>query len=304
MRRSEETYRTLFETVHQGVVFQDTTGTIRSVNPAAERILGLSLSQLQGLTSVDPRWGSIRADGTPFPGREHPAMQALITGQPVLGVIMGVVHPDKTETVWIRINSTPVRNRNTGELEYVYSIFDDISESIRLQRELQTQANRDFLTDTANRRHFFTVGQLELARAARYGNDTSLLMLDLDYFKVVNDTYGHAIGDVVLKTVAEICKESLREVDTLGRLGGEEFAILLPQTSHNMACEVAERVRLAVQDANIIVETGVEAIRVTVSIGVAICSGLTTLDEMLKSADAALYKAKHAGRNKVCAAAC
>jgi len=300
VRRSEEMFRTLFETVHQGVVFQDTQGIILSANPAAERILGLSLAQMTGRTSIDPRWGSIKPDGSPFLGNEHPAMRALASGQPVIGVVMGVVHPDKTEPVWIQINATPVHNKTTGALEYVYSIFDDISESMRLQKELQFQANRDFLTEAANRRHFFALGQHELTRAARYASDTSLLMLDIDHFKAVNDTYGHAAGDVVLKMLARVCKESLREVDVLGRIGGEEFAILLPQTPQAMAFDVAERVRVAVQNTRMDAGPNAQGIQVTVSIGVASCTGQATLDDMLKSADAALYQAKHSGRNKVC----
>jgi diguanylate cyclase (GGDEF)-like protein len=302
LRRSEETYRTLFETVHQGVVFQDGSGAIRTANPAAERILGLTLAQMQGRTSVDSRWGAIRADGSPFPGDEHPAMQALAGGQPVIGVVMGVVNPCMADTVWIQINATPVKINGSDAAQYVYSIFDDISENMRLQRELQTQANWDFLTEVANRRRFFMLGQHELTRAARYASETSLLMLDIDHFKVINDTHGHTTGDVVLKTVAKVCRDSLREADILGRIGGEEFAVLLPQTAQAIAHEVAERIRLAVQESSTPTGSSTDAIRVTVSIGVASCTTEATLDEMLRCADGALYQAKHSGRNKVCSA--
>lgn len=302
LRRSEETFRTLFETVNQGVVFQDTTGAILSANPAAERILGLTLAQLQGRTSMDPRWGTIHPDGSPFPGDTHPAMRAIATGQPVVGVVMGILNPQKPDTVWIQTNATPVHNKATGNLEYVYAIFDDISETVRLQKELLAQANRDFLTEVANRRHFFTLGQHELARAARYASSTALLMLDIDHFKTVNDTHGHAAGDAVLKAVAQLCKKALREIDILGRIGGEEFAILLPQTPGPMAHDVAERIRAAVQEASIPVGPNGESIRVTVSIGVSAQMAEATLDEMLHRADTALYQAKHSGRNKVCCA--
>jgi len=302
LRRSEEKYRTLFETVHQGVVFQDSAGVILSANPAAERILGLSLAQMQGRTSVDPCWGAIRRDGSPLPGNEHPAMQALASGKPVIGVVMGVVNPNRADTVWILANATPVQNRSTRDLEYVYTIFDDISENIRLQQELQNQANWDFLTEVPNRRRFFMLGQHELARAVRYGGETAVLMLDIDHFKAINDTHGHTTGDAVIKAVAQVCKGSLREVDILGRIGGEEFAVVLPQTPHAKAHDVAERIRLAVQQCAIAAGSAAGAIRVTVSIGVASCRCETTIDELLKSADAALYEAKHSGRNKVCSA--
>jgi len=301
LKQSEETYRTLFETVQQGVVFQDAGGRIVSANPAAERILGTSLAQMQGRTSMDTRWGTIRPDGSPLPGAEHPAMQALTTGQAIKGVVMGVVNPLFSATIWISVSATPILNKGSGAVDYVYAIFDDISETVRLQQELQVQANRDFLTEIANRRYFFHLGARELARAERYASDVSLIMLDIDHFKMVNDTHGHAIGDVVLKAVAQICKKGLREIDILGRIGGEEFAILLPQTSGDTAREVAERIRNTVQDAGVPVGNGAPAIQVTVSMGVSTeKAAQASLDDLLQSADTALYHAKHTGRNRVC----
>lgn len=303
LKQSEETYRTLFETVQQGVVFQDAGGHIVSANPAAERILGISLAQMQGRTSMDPRWGTIHPDGSLFPGSEHPAMQALTTKQAIKGVVMGVVNPLVDTTIWISVSATPILNQATSAVGYVYTIFDDISETVRLQQELQVQANRDFLTEIANRRYFFHLGARELARAERYASDVSLIMLDIDHFKMVNDTHGHAVGDIVLKAVAQICKTGLREVDILGRIGGEEFAILLPQTSGDTAREVAERIRNAVQVAGVPVGSSVPAIQVTVSMGVSTeKAAQASLDDLLQAADTALYEAKHTGRNRVCCA--
>jgi diguanylate cyclase (GGDEF)-like protein/PAS domain S-box-containing protein len=303
LRQSEETYRTLFETVQQGVVFQNLQGEIISANPAAERILGLSLSQMQGRTSLDPRWRTIRPDGSDFPGSEHPAMRALATGQAVNGVTMGIHLPESGTPVWISVNAKPVRNKETGALEYVYAVFDNITETVRLQSELEAQANRDFLTDVANRRHFFALANQELARATRYQSPMSMLMLDIDYFKAVNDTHGHAVGDQVLKMVAQVCKAALREVDVLGRIGGEEFAVLLPQTAGGMALDVAERIRIAVGQAK--VEGGANGAFVSVAVSVGVSTRQTdedTVDSLLQAADTALYKAKNSGRNRVCSA--
>jgi diguanylate cyclase (GGDEF)-like protein/PAS domain S-box-containing protein len=303
LKQSEETYRTLFETVRQGVVFQDKEGKIIAANPAAERILGLSLAQMQGRTSMDPRWGTIRLDGSPFPGEAHPAMLALTSGQPVYGVVMGISKPNAADVVWINIHATPILTKGTGAVEYVYAVFDDITETVHLQRELENQANRDFLTDVASRRYFFTLGSQELARAERYAGEVSMLMLDVDHFKEVNDTYGHAAGDLVLKGVAQLCKEALREVDVLGRIGGEEFAILLPQTSGEVALDVAERIRQAVKDSGIHISTQADAtpVHVTVSIGVStIGTAGVTIDALLQAADTALYQAKQSGKDRVC----
>ena len=303
LKQSEETYRTLFETISQGVVFQDKAGKIIAANPAAERILGLSLAQMKDHTSMEPRWGTIRLDGSPFPGEFQPATLALQSGQPVYGVVMGLSKPKAADVVWINIHATPILAKGTGAVEYVYTVFDDITETVRLQRELENQANRDFLTDVASRRYFFTLGSQELARAERYASDVSMLMLDIDRFKEVNDTYGHAAGDQVLKSVAQLCKEALREVDVLGRIGGEEFAILLPQTSGEVALEVAERIRQAVKDTAIHISTRADAtpVHVTVSIGVStIGTAGITLDALLQTADTALYQAKKAGKDRVC----
>jgi diguanylate cyclase (GGDEF)-like protein len=300
LARSEQTYRTLFETVHQGVVFQDTAGYIQSANPAAERILGLSIEQLQGRTSLDPRWHTIRPDGSPFPGEDHPAMVALRTGNPVYGVVMGVKNPLLEQPVWININATPVNARDTGELEYVYTVFDDISETVRLQQELEIRANQDFLTGVANRRYFFSQSSQALARAKRYNSEVAMLMIDIDHFKSINDSLGHAAGDMVLKAVAQTCNNTLREVDVLGRIGGEEFAVLLPQTPAAVAAEVAERIRAAIDESAISVINAPAAVHVTVSIGVAASAdGSLNTDALLQEADKALYQAKQAGRNRV-----
>jgi len=139
----------------------------------------------------------------------------------------------------------------------------------------------------------------ELQRAIRFGNPLSLLMVDLDHFKRINDSFGHKSGDNVLKKFAEICRMAFREFDVIGRLGGEEFAILLPEASEAQAIEVAERLRARIAAASIsTVQNAV--IQFTASIGLAsLASKHDSLDMLLSHADDALYQAKHAGRNRV-----
>ena len=168
----------------------------------------------------------------------------------------------------------------------------------RVARLLEMQAHTDPLTGLANRRRFFEMAEAELARTRRYDAPLSLLMLDIDHFKEVNDTHGHRAGDRVLGSLALICLEVLRNVDVVGRVGGEEFAILLPETGLDGAMEVAERLREAIEKSAVVREEGVP-LRVTVSIGVAILEDGTNLDTLLNRADAALYDAKHRGRNRV-----
>lgn len=125
---SEERYRQLFETMAEGVVYQDANGVVVSANPAAERILGLTLDQLMGRTSVDPRWQAIHEDGAPFPGDQHPAMVALRTGQPVTGVVMGVFNPQRGQRRWLRISAIPLFHPGETQPYQVFATFNDFTE--------------------------------------------------------------------------------------------------------------------------------------------------------------------------------
>lgn len=183
---------------------------------------------------------------------------------------------------------------------YLIGLGTDITERRALEQEMVRQARTDSLTGLSNRRYFRELAGKELARASRYGQTLSVLMLDLDKFKGINDTHGHQTGDQVLCVVGEVCRQTLREVDIVGRIGGEEFAILLPESEVRQAAEVAERLRQAIAQAVIRLESGDE-LRFTVSIGVAPLSAAeVTIDHLLNQADKALYEAKRTGRNRVC----
>lgn len=164
---------------------------------------------------------------------------------------------------------------------------------------VQELATTDPLTGVANRRHFFDLARLEVERSIRYGRPLSLLMFDADHFKQVNDRYGHGVGDEVLRAIASRCRASLREVDVIGRYGGEEFLVLLPETTGAQALQVAERLREAV--ASEPVQTSAGPVEVQISLGVAsLPVGQTaTVEALLDQVDQALYGAKAAGRNTV-----
>jgi diguanylate cyclase (GGDEF)-like protein/PAS domain S-box-containing protein len=175
----------------------------------------------------------------------------------------------------------------------------DVTERKKLERELEHQARTDFLTGIPNRRYFLNLADQELARARRYGRPFSMLMLDLDLFKNVNDHYGHRVGDLTLQKVVEVCGQMLREVDVVGRLGGEEFGIILPETDAEQALQVADRVRQAVAIASVALPKG-GSVSITTSIGVATYSEADTdVDAVLNRADRALYQAKRSGRDRV-----
>lgn len=179
------------------------------------------------------------------------------------------------------------------------SMMVDVTEARRDQAELNRLATTDTLTGLANRTNFFTLAGQELARARRYELPLSCLMLDLDYFKQVNDGHGHAAGDAVLVQLGARLRGLLRDIDIAGRVGGEEFAILLPQTEEAQALLVAERIRHAVAAEPF--RHGALALPVTISIGVASFGAEPMdIDALLARADAGLYEAKRGGRDRVC----
>jgi diguanylate cyclase (GGDEF)-like protein len=160
-------------------------------------------------------------------------------------------------------------------------------------------ASTDALTGLRNRRSFVELAERELARARRYNAEVALVLIDLDHFKLVNDRHGHQAGDRVLANTAAILARELRDLDVIARHGGEEFAMLLPQTGTAGAVEVAERARRRLAEAVVTIDGA--AIRITASMGVAAIAGpgATSLDDLLRRADAALYRAKGAGRDRV-----
>ena len=186
----------------------------------------------------------------------------------------------------------------TGSL---IGIDRDINDRKLLEEELRLQATTDGLTGIFNRRHFLMRAEEELQRMRRYGGSCALLMVDIDHFKEVNDNFGHDSGDVVLKLVANLCREAMRATDILGRVGGEEFAILLLEASVQEAVLVANRLRQSIQDT-VFRTDNQHLIRLQASIGLAEhFTTIESLNELMVRADKALYRAKNEGRNRVVA---
>lgn len=178
-------------------------------------------------------------------------------------------------------------------------VIQDITERKELEWRLEYEARTDALTGCASRRYFLEVAKLEFSRSHRYASHLSVLMLDLDHFKKVNDTHGHQVGDLTLQKLVQVCRGILRQEDLIGRLGGEEFAILLIETGREKAFEAAERLRVAIAATEVPLEKA-PPLRFTASIGVASLEEHDpSFEAMLKRADQALYQAKNAGRNRV-----
>lgn len=199
------------------------------------------------------------------------------------------------DTFWALLNAAMIEYK--GEKAILGTVYD-IQERKEIEQELKRLATTDTLTGAANRRCFFELAEQEFKRVRRYKNSVAFLVLDIDHFKTINDNYGHQGGDEVLRVFVQACKKELREADVFGRIGGEEFAILLPETDQPSARLVAERIRQKIERMVITFEE--QAIKITVSIGVAtIAITDKSFDQVFQRADTALYEAKNSGRNRV-----
>jgi len=199
--------------------------------------------------------------------------------------------------IWIDLSGAPIPYDTSLSLW----LINDISKLKALEEELKYQIDHDFLTGLRSRSWFMGQASIELNRAIRFNTPLSLLVLDIDFFKLVNDTHGHQAGDIVLKSVAQHMQKILRDFDMCARIGGEEFIILLPQTNQDKALEVAERIRLFIQNTNVPLPAGGSPLQLTISIGISCLSSKEdSIDHLINKADKALYKAKNTGRNRVC----
>lgn len=177
------------------------------------------------------------------------------------------------------------------------ALQEEIAKRLKLEKKLLHQTRTDELTGATNRRYFMQLGEEEINRSQRYGRPMSLLMLDLDHFKQINDQYGHSVGDEALKRFSQLCRSTLRKPDIFGRLGGEEFAIIIPEESLKGAMRTAERLRLRAEE-----DFATTSYKLTVSIGVTELGAQDScIGDLLKRADNMMYKAKNNGRNRVIA---
>lgn len=203
-------------------------------------------------------------------------------------------------SAWEDVAIGPVIDEN-GDVTHYVAVYSDITLRREMEEELRRLAVTDALTGVANRRQLLQMGEQALRRAERNSGELSVLLLDIDYFKKINDTLGHPAGDSALVGLAQVANAIVRNVDLVARLGGEEFAVLLPDTPLEGAVDVAERLRRAVADKVFMGPEG-QRIGFTISLGCAsVKEGVRNFAELLSLADQALYSAKQGGRNRVAA---
>ncbi len=287
LKETRERFENAFGNAPIGMALIDLQGCWFQVNDALCRITGYSEFELRATT--------LRALTHPDDLElDRLFLQQLLAGQIPSYQIEMRCHHLWGHFFWAQETVSVVRDRE-GQALYLIAQIQDISERKELARRLEFLVDHDFLTGLFNRRHFEEALAQEVKRAARYGAPGAVLLIDLDNFKEVNDRFGHMAGDDLLKGIGGLLRHRMRHTDTLARVGGDEFAVLLPQTGAEAAQVVADEFVKALGRQTAVLAD--QSIRITASVGVALFDGLNATD-VLAHADLAMYEAKQAGRNR------
>jgi diguanylate cyclase (GGDEF)-like protein/PAS domain S-box-containing protein len=311
-----ERVRTAFDTLVEGIVLIDGEGRVVLTNNAFRRLHPQADALGEGALLSQLAWSTGRDAGA-----SHAWVLAMNTGRVITGEAMRL--GEGVQARDLQVSASPIRDGQESVRGCLVS-FADVTEVSRANEQLrramaelersraeieaknlalERAATRDPLTDCLNRRAFAAQGEPLLKRAlGPYGLPVAAMMLDIDHFKSVNDRFGHAVGDRVIREVSAAMAAGVRPLDVLSRQGGEEFAVLLPDCDAAAASLSAERLRKAIAErCQAAFAAEFPGLRVTVSVGVADSTqGCTTLDTLLDHADSALYRAKRSGRDRVC----
>ena len=288
LRESEHHFRRLFESMQDVYYRTDTQGVVQHVGPGVRRVLGYEPHEIEGHT----------AESYYPQSKDRDAFKAAIMAHGEVSDFPGqMVRKDGT-VIDISISSHALFDHN-GAFAGVEGLYRDVTQRKNLERELHRLATTDMLTGMANRRSFLEVAEATFQRARESHAPLTVLMLDLDHFKTINDRFGHLEGDRVLAEFARATKHQLRAGDTVGRLGGEEFGLLLPHTLPAEGADIANRILEAIRALELTDSNG-RPYGVTTSMGLGTLSpGDRSLHDLLDRADQALYLAKRRGRNQL-----
>lgn len=290
LQESEERFRLLYQSAPVSYQSMDSNGKILEINQAWLDELGYSRDEVVG-----HQFEEFLSDDS------RTIFKAILWRYLMMGSIEDI------EFEMIRKDGTPISINYHGKIGYdgngtfkqTHCVFYNVTDRKKMEQELHRLAVTDSLTGLYNRRHFFELAEHEFIRARRYKRPVSAIMIDLDHFKTINDNHGHIVGDQVLAEVAQRIQQNSREVDIVGRYGGEEFIILLPETALKDALILAERIwkSLTFRPAS----TSKLTLPLQASMGVSCCvNGTETpLYDLIEQADKALYRAKDLGRNRI-----
>ncbi len=266
-------------------------GVFTYLSPGAAKVLGMEMKQIIGRN-----WRDVLDTSSEMIDRGELSDAQCCLGKTPRRHEITIKRPDGQECI-IEVNKRPIIEKS-GRVIAIEGIVKDITYQKQAELELQKLTIIDPLTGALNRREFIRVADEELERAGRYHNDVTFMMLDIDHFKKINDSFGHDAGDEVLKKLVEVCGKTLRPSDSFFRFGGEEFIVVLSGTNKENAIHPANRLRLIFRE--LAIEYLGNTINFTVSIGIAQNDGLNdTVDTIMKRADLALYMAKKSGRDQV-----
>lgn len=286
LRETEiEKLSTIVEQIDDSVMMTDVGGTITYVNAAFCAHTGFSREEAIGKTPRISRSG--HHDKAFYAGM----WETILEGNVFRDTF---INRKKEGALYYEYKTiTPIRDES-GHINGFVSSGKDVTEQVRENEETRRLASTDKLTGICNRHKFEELFLLERERARRFSLPLSLILIDIDHFKSVNDTYGHNTGDVVLIYLANIVRDNVRKIDVFARWGGEEFVILCPGTDLGRTALLAEKIRTAVEEA-----TFLDVGHITVSMGISSCRGDETFETLFKRSDQALYRAKKNGRNRI-----
>lgn len=288
LRESEQNFRRLFDSLQDVYYRTNAQGVVQHVGPGVRRVLGYEPHEIEGRTAESYYPHSTDRD----------AFKAAILAHGEVSDFPGQMVRRDGQVIDISISSHALYD-HAGNFAGVEGIYRDVTQRKNLERELHRLATTDMLTGIANRRAFLETAESAYAHSCRSGEPLTLLMLDLDHFKTINDRFGHLEGDRALVAFAQAVKSQLRASDAVGRLGGEEFGVLLPLTTLAEGLEAAHRILQSVRALLLSDDTG-QAYRITTSLGVgAFRQSDRSLRDMLDRTDQALYLAKRRGRDQI-----
>lgn len=306
LNETEEKFSLILENLPNGIIILSMKGNVLYINAAALKQLGVSEKEAYRRRYNDPAWNVYTLDGTPYYLAKLSFFASMRKRRPIKNLELMCRRKDGTDIV-LSSNITTISSKGQTIPNILISLTDitqikkAVQKAVELNFQLEKMSSLDGLTGIDNRRSFDEHMEIEWKRCLRESKSLSLIMIDIDHFKLFNDTYGHQGGDNCLKEVAETLGCLIkRPPDIVCRYGGEEFVIILPETDEEGARVVAERLRNGIQDLRILHAGSRVSKFVTISLGVAsiIPNKYISANELIERADKALYKAKLDGRNR------